>query len=160
MGFPAYRAGWYAPYWLDRVLWGTKDRSADRIVPELQDLAVGDRVPDSLDGSAYFTVVRLEPAQLLVLHSTTHVLKPYTDLSFVWIFALRDQGDRTRLVIRARASYSPVWPAPLVKLFFSTVMALGDFWEAGAILGGVKRRAEGSPASSSVAPSPAPLDAA
>ena len=56
MGFPSQRAGWYTPHWLDRLTFGIKQRSADRIVPELQQLAVGDRVPDSDDWSAFFTV--------------------------------------------------------------------------------------------------------
>ena len=29
MGYPAYRAGWYTPYWLDRLQWGITDRSSD-----------------------------------------------------------------------------------------------------------------------------------
>lgn len=51
MGYPSLRAGWYTPHWLDRLTFGIKQRSADRIVPELQRLAVGDRVPDSDDWS-------------------------------------------------------------------------------------------------------------
>src|SRR4051812_32309969 len=56
MGFPAYRAGWYTPHWLDRLQWGIDERSSEEIRPELQTLRIGDRVPDSLDWSVYFTV--------------------------------------------------------------------------------------------------------
>jgi hypothetical protein len=49
IGFPSHRAGWCTPHWLDRLTFGIRQRSADRIVPELQQLAVGDRVPDSDD---------------------------------------------------------------------------------------------------------------
>jgi hypothetical protein len=73
MGFPAYRAGWYTPYWLDRLQWGIKARSADDIRPDLQQLAVGDRVPDSIDWSAYFTVAEIEHERALVLHSSRHL---------------------------------------------------------------------------------------
>lgn len=33
MGFPSHRAGWYTPHWLDRLTFGIKQHSADRIVP-------------------------------------------------------------------------------------------------------------------------------
>jgi hypothetical protein len=45
MGFPAYRAGWYTPYWLDRLQWGIKQHSSDVIRDDLQALSVGDRIP-------------------------------------------------------------------------------------------------------------------
>ena len=47
-GVPSHRAGWYTPHWLDRLTFGIKQQSADRIVPELQQLEVGDHVPDSV----------------------------------------------------------------------------------------------------------------
>ena len=59
---------------------GIRERSADRIRPELQDLRVGDRVPDSPDWSVFFTVAALEPERALVLHSTRHLLKPMRSL--------------------------------------------------------------------------------
>lgn len=46
MGYPKFRAGWYAPYWPDRIVWRIKDRSAEQIIPELQPLTVGDRIPE------------------------------------------------------------------------------------------------------------------
>ena len=39
MGFPTHRAGWYTPYRLDRLLFGIRARSADRVLPELQEAA-------------------------------------------------------------------------------------------------------------------------
>jgi hypothetical protein len=70
MGFPAHRAGWYTPHWLDRLMWGIHERSADRVRPDLQDLSAGDRVPDSRDWSVYFTVAEVLPERALVLYST------------------------------------------------------------------------------------------
>jgi hypothetical protein len=141
MGYPKFRAGWYAPYWLDRIVWRIKDRSAERIIPELQTLAVGDRIPDSPDWSAFFTVQRLEPKRTLVLYSTTHPLPMYTDVQFGWSFVLNDRHGSTRLILRARMNCTPVWPAPLVWVFFRVVMNLGDMLEAGSMLRGVRRRA-------------------
>ena len=65
MGFPSHRAGWYTPHWLDGQMWRIEARSADRIVPELQQLAVGDRVPDSEDG----TCISRSPRWILAAHS-------------------------------------------------------------------------------------------
>jgi hypothetical protein len=47
--------------------------SADRIIPELQHLEVGDIILDGPPGTAYFTIAALEPKQLLALHSTSHL---------------------------------------------------------------------------------------
>lgn len=142
MGFPTYRAGWYTPFWLDRLMWHIRARSADRVIPELQQLAVGDRVPDSPDLSAFFTVANIEPERALVLHSTTHVLHPYKDLNFTWAFVLADDGDATRLIVRSRVRYEPVWPAAATRLFVRLVIGLGDLLNASVMLHGIKRRVE------------------
>jgi hypothetical protein len=139
MGFPAYRAGWYTPYWLDRLQWGIEERSSDTIVPALQELAVGDRVPDSRDWSAYFHVIELEPERALVLHSTRHVLPPMRSNEFTWAFVLRPDGESaTRLLIRARGRMEP----RLARLVLGPLMSVGDFANASVMLRGIKTRAE------------------
>lgn len=40
------RAGWYTARWVDRVLFPANAPSADRIIPELQDVHVGTFIPD------------------------------------------------------------------------------------------------------------------
>jgi hypothetical protein len=139
MGFPSHRAGWYTPHWLDRLTFGIKQRSADRIVPELQQLAVGDRVPDSDDWSTFFTVEAVEPPYALVLRSTRHVIKPITTIDFSWAFVIRELSPgRSRLLIRARTNYTPRRAMPFVEL----VIGPADFVNAGAMLRGIKERAE------------------
>jgi hypothetical protein len=139
MGFPAYRAGWYTPYWLDRLQWGIEERSADEVVPDLQDLAVGDRVPDSKDWSVWFEVARLEPERALVLHSTRHLLGPMRSNEFTWAFVLRPEGDRaTRLLIRARGRMEP----RLARVLLGAPISIGDFANASVMLRGIKARAE------------------
>jgi hypothetical protein len=139
MGFPAHRAGWYTPPWLDRVMFGIKQRSAERIVPELQQLSVGDRVSDSDDWSVYFTVVGIEPPHALVLHSTRHVIKPIRTIDFSWAFVARETAaGKTRLFIRARTNYSPRWAAP----FIEPVIGAGDYVNARAMLHAIKERVE------------------
>ncbi len=92
------RAGWYS--W-DRLDNGGV-RSADRIMPELQHLAVGDVLPAKPTGSDGFKVIRIVPERALVLSG----LSP--DWAGTWAFVLEPIGsDRTRLVTRYRAAYAP-----------------------------------------------------
>jgi hypothetical protein len=139
MGFPSHRAGWYTPHWLDRATFGIKQHSADRIIPELQRLEPGDRVPDSDDWSVYFTIAEIEPQHALVLRSTRHVLTPIRTIDFSWAFVIRENPPgKSRLLIRARTNYTPRWALPFVEL----VIGPADFVNAGAMLRGIKRRAE------------------
>jgi hypothetical protein len=143
MGHPTHRAGWYIPYWMDRLLFGIRARSANGIVRELQQLAVGDRVPDSPDGQvAYFTVAGIERNRALVLISHTHPMPIYRDVSFSWAFVMEDAGENTRLIMRARISYTPVGPARLMRVSIAAGFGIGDVVQAGAMLRGIKRRAE------------------
>ena len=139
MGFPSYRAGWYTPYWLDRLLWRTRARSSDVIVPELQELKPGDTVPDSIDWSAYFVVREVEPPSRLVLHSTVHKIKPIRTVDFVWAFVLEPlDRDRTRLLVRARANYTPAWAGLVVE----PLIWLGDVVNVTVMLRGIRQRVE------------------
>lgn len=148
MGFPTHRAGWYTPFWLDRLIFGIRVRSADRIVPEFQSLAVGDVVSDSELGNSYFVAARVDPPDALVLHSHTHPLPLYRDTNFSWAFVCHRRGAGTRLLMRARIAYTPVWPAPLVRACVAVGFGLGDVLQAGAMLQGIRRRAEGGGLSS------------
>lgn len=142
MGFPTKRGGWYTPFWLDRLIFKIHTRSADRIVPELQQLAVGDRVPDSESGVSYFTVARIDPRHALVLLSHTHPLPAYTDVDFAWAFVLEPIPQGSRLIMRARVRYEPVWPALLVRAFMFVGFGMGDFIQAGGMLLGIRRRVQ------------------
>jgi hypothetical protein len=104
---------------------------------------VGDRVPDSDSGVSYFTVARVEPSHALVLHSHTHPLPMYRDVDFAWSFVLFGDGPRTRLAMRARVSYTPVWHPTLVRWLIALGFGAGDLIQAGGMLHGIKRRAEG-----------------
>jgi hypothetical protein len=139
MGYPAFRAGWYTPYWLDRLQWGIRERSSDRIIEELQTLSVGDRVPDSPDWSVYFTVAKVEADHALVLRSTLHILPPMRSIEFSWAFVLQPiDTTSTRFLVRARARYAPrrSW------LVLWAPYSLGDFLNTTNILHAVKRRSE------------------
>jgi hypothetical protein len=145
MGYPTHRAGWYIPFWMDRVIFRIRTRSADRIIPELQNLAVGDRVPDSPDGVvSYFTVAEIVKERALVLISHTHPLPIYRDVDFSWAFVLDDDGvdADTRLIMRARIAYTPVGPGLIIRSLVAAGFGIGDVVQAGAMLGGIKARAE------------------
>ncbi len=143
MGFPRFRAGWYTPHLLDRLMWGITWRSADRVVERFQGIAVGQRIPDSPDGSVHFTVAVADPPSALVLHSTRHLLPPYSAVDFSWAFVVRPAGaGSSRLIIRARATFVPRWRRPLTLAFVWLVVGPGDWVNAGAMLRGIRRRAE------------------
>ncbi len=157
-----HRGGWYTDSALDRfqykVLWERIAPahkkpvwmpSADRILPEFQDLKVGDIVPDGPPDTAYFTVVAMEPEKFLALHSTTHVknLAPgflqdtrlAPDGEFSWVFVLDESAPgQTRLILRTRANYEPAYFRVLGRFVFT----IGELLFPMATLNGIKRRVE------------------
>jgi hypothetical protein len=134
-----HRGGWYTNARLDKLIWHIDNSTTDRILPEFQQLQVGDTVPDGPEGTARFSVKQLVPYHVLALldASGTHI--PNTEFS--WVFVLRQiDADTTRLILRTRATY-PLrwWTTPLAYL------ALGpaDFLMAHVmLLRGIKQRAE------------------
>jgi hypothetical protein len=139
-----HRAGWYTARWVDRALFVANWPSADRILAELQDLAVGDRIPDGPpESGAELVVVELEPDRHLVLHSTRHLppgwerrFRAWIDWSWAFVLDEVDSG-RTRLVIRSRATTGPWWVSLLHAL-----LVPADFVMGRQMLRGVRRRAE------------------
>jgi hypothetical protein len=92
------RAGWYS--W-DRLDNGGA-RSADRIIPDLQHLAVGDRIPARPVGDDAFEVLRIVPERALVIGGAS------PKWTGTWAFVLEPLGaNKTRLVTRYRAAYPP-----------------------------------------------------
>jgi hypothetical protein len=136
-----HRGGWYTYRWVDRLLFPANAPSTDRILPEFQDLSVGDRIPDGPpETECYFTVEIMEPEQLLVLHSTSH-LPPWPPdrwLDWVWTYALRDMGDgRTRILLRARTALGP----PILAWGYSAMLWM-DLVMARSHLRGLRSRVE------------------
>jgi hypothetical protein len=143
MGY--HRAGWYTYPWVDRYLWHIDNPSAARIVPELQDLSVGDIVPDGEPGTAFYLVAALDAPHALVLHSTSHIPQPLRGrmtVDWTWAYELRQVDTRTtRLVLRVRAMFEPWW----VRLIYDGMIVPSDFIMARSMLCGIARRAEGRP---------------
>jgi hypothetical protein len=115
------RAGWYSHDFLHRLMGiaGSVDDergSARRIIPELQDLKVGD-VVEIAPGMGY-VVAGIDPEQALILHSrvdtgewvTLSVSDPLPEkyLCSSWVWFLEEMDDKTtRLIVRVRSDYNP-----------------------------------------------------
>jgi hypothetical protein len=138
------RGGWYTARWVDRLLFPANGPSAERIIPELQALAVGDFVPDGPpESECGMTVEVLEPNRALVLHSTSHLPRSWrgraaADWSWAFMLTPVDGGRRTRFLFRSRWSTAPWW---LTAAGWLGIVP-ADFVMARAMLRGVRRRAE------------------
>jgi hypothetical protein len=109
------RGGFYSYDWLENLA-GCQISSADRIVPEWQDVSVGDDF--RLHPELTLDVARLEPPEALVVAG---IAPPQADedaaappYDFTWAFVLSEAGPgSTRLVVRERYAFRSGW-APLV----------------------------------------------
>jgi hypothetical protein len=143
------RGQWYTARWVDRLLFPANRPSADTLVPEWQQLAVGDRILDGPpEAHTAFVVQQLEPRRHLVLHSTEHLPPGWADrfgaaIDWTWAFVLDPVEDgRTRFAFRTRVRLRPWW----VAAGYWAVMVPADFVMARQMLRGVKTRAEATTA--------------
>lgn len=139
------RGGLYSYDWLANLV-NCDIHSADRIVPELQGLKVGDEVrlvprPYSFAGrvteeSPRYLVARIEPNRALVLRAPS--AEDGTEgFETSWAFVLdRVDAGTTRLIIRSRSFSEPAWMAPVIG-----VEPLHFLMEQ-KMLRGIKERAE------------------
>ena len=128
------RAGWYSYDFIDNG----RRPSADRIVPELQTIAVGTlvpAVPGAMDG---FHVLEFETARSLVLGWRP---APRCAPIMTWAFVLEARPDgQTRLIVRARGGRGypfyglPPWLGMPIIRFGHSIMErkqlLGIAWRA------------------------------
>ncbi len=128
------RGGFYSYDWLEN-LFGMNIRNVDRILPQFQQLEVGDTVP--FWKGVGVTVRQIVPPRLLVLAGALNDDRSADGGS--WVFTLDEVSPAsTRLVVRTRSSYGPWWIAPAVCL-------LGEpahFIMERAMMLGIKRRSE------------------
>lgn len=130
------RGGWYSYDWLEN-LFGFDIHTADRILPEYQNLAVGDTICMSKDFCPNHVTV-LEPNRWLSWQANDENGDP------VWTFTFGlapVDGTHTRLIVRESFDNSFMPPAAVVALEIpDVVMEL-------KALNTVKARAEGIPQS-------------
>ncbi len=132
------RGGLYSYDWLDR-LFGYLDRpSANRILPEFQHLAVGDKIP--LGRGPSWPVAVLEANRALVLD-----MRNIGGFDWVWQFGLYPLDEtRTQLVSRSRVRARSMWARLLTH-----VIEPAGFVMTRRMLLGLKERAEALRAASS-----------
>ncbi|WP_054812662.1 hypothetical protein [Nocardia arizonensis] len=124
------RGGAYTYDWIENLL-GLDMHSAEEILPQFQNLAVGDEFTLGESGPTLRVAV-LEPERALVFRST--------DGHWVWAFGLYPDGGGTRLVSRNRIAL-PGAAAP-VRLFNRLIMEPGSWVMERKMLLGVEQRAE------------------
>jgi hypothetical protein len=124
------RAGWYADDLLDNL----GRPSATRVIPELQELRVGQWVPmgpgEPNEGTAF---------QVHAFDENRWLLWAKPDSTWVWLLRELPRG-RTRLITRVRVHYD--WSRPLYSMLGVALMELGDFAMMRRMLLGIKARAE------------------
>jgi hypothetical protein len=123
------RGGWYADDLLDNL----GRPSLRELVPELQDLRVGQRlamIPHSGERTA-FTVDSFDRPSWLLWRTPNR--------TFAWTLT-RLSGERTRLVSRMHTRYE--WWRPLTP-FTVMLMEMADFPMMRRMLRGIRERAEG-----------------
>ncbi len=107
------RGGFYSYDELENLL-GLDIHSADRVVPELQDLRPGDAV--HLAPQVALEVVTADPGRALVLRGAVSPGSATPPYDFTWAFVLRRARDGgTRLVVRERYRYTRAWAPLLVE---------------------------------------------
>jgi hypothetical protein len=141
------RGGLYSYDWLEN-LFGLGIHSADRILPEFQNLEVGDILPLAPEGFGP-RVAALEPCRALVLHGDSRrdpqaaplrKVRPGDYVGVSWVFVLDETAEgSTRLLERLRLD----WNRSLRNMLFNRVLLEpASFVMERKMLLGIKRRAE------------------
>jgi len=131
------RGGFYSYDALENLV-GCDIHSADRIVPEWQDVKVGDQV--KLHPEVGLGVAVVEPGRALVLGGGVPMGAVPPPYDFTWAFVLREEPEgTTRLLVRERYAYTQRWAPLLVE-----PVAVVAFVMSQRMLRGIRDRAEPS----------------
>jgi len=123
------RGGFYSYTWLENLV-GCHMRNAERIVPEWQQLEVGDEV---------WLHPKAPPLRVLVIEP-----QRYIALEKCWTFYLDPIDEhRTRLIIRGRGDYYPDFKNALINfIYFRLLFEPAHFIMERKMMLGIKERAE------------------
>jgi hypothetical protein len=124
------RGGAYTYDWIENLL-GLNMHSTRQILPQFQDLKVGDEVPLG-PGRPVMRVEVCDPEHTLAIR--------FADGNWVWIFTLVAENGRTRLISRNRIA-TPGAALP-VRALNMLVMEPGSLIMERKMLLGIKQRAE------------------
>ncbi len=139
------RGGFYSYEWIENAM-GLDMQNADRILPEFQELKLGDKIPLSPDGFG-IPVAIVEPCRALVLFGDTRLdpsaiptMKPGDYFASSWGWYLEEVVPNvTRVVERWRTD----WNDSLAQnLFMRAFLEPGAFLMERKTLLGIKERAE------------------
>lgn len=132
------RGGLYSYDWLENLI-GCDIHNAERIMPEFQDLKVGDKVRLGPEGYPFYTVAAFEPGRALILRAgDPHAGEPPVDETWTFFLDPIDAGT-TRLIVRNRRDYPP----SLANFVIWRVMTEpAHFIMERKMLLGIKQRAE------------------
>jgi hypothetical protein len=135
------RGGFYSYDTLENLI-GCDIHNADRILPEFQQLAVGDKVRLGKEGYPFYTVTGVEPKKYLLLRGGDPEEEAPSIKDF-WLFYLDEiDAQTTRLIARNRRDYTPsvanfiIWQVITEPLHFLMEQKM---------LRGIKQRAEAAP---------------
>ncbi len=139
------RGGLYSYDWLEN-LFSLNFHSADRVVPELQRLKVGDTVSLAPENGMPLAVVAIDPPHVLVLRTgeSQSPVQPgdyfQGQIAGTWAYILEDVSPgESRLIVRWRADWRPSAAAWLFNHF---VLEPAHFIMERRMLLGIKERAE------------------
>jgi hypothetical protein len=129
------RAGFYSYDFLENLI-GCDIHSADRVLPEWQNVSVGDEV--RLAPQLSLVVASLELRRSLVLRGGIPIGRSAAPYDFTWAFVLRSESyGTTRLLVRERYAYRRPW----ARLLIEPTEAI-SFVMSQKMLRGIKHRAE------------------
>jgi len=129
------RAGWYS---YDRID-NDGHPSAERIIPELQQIDVGTVFPAKPGVTKGFVLLAFEPERYLILGWPSPAGPPIV----TWAFILEEPTLQcTRLIVRVRAAWDYCPPFGLPRWTVKTLVPLGHALMQRKQLLGVARRAE------------------
>jgi hypothetical protein len=140
------RGGFYTYDWIENMM-GLDIHTADRILPEHQDIKAGDTIALAPEGFSV-PIAIVDPGHTLVLHGDTRnpeageapPMRPGDYLAMTWGFYLLERGDSaTRLIERFKMDWNPsLANSVLYQLFLEP----GAFLMERRMLLGIKERAE------------------
>jgi hypothetical protein len=129
------RGGFYSYDALENLV-GCNIHSADRVVPQWQDLKVGDQV--KLHPEVGLEVAVVEPGHTLVMRGGVPMGAVPPPYDFTWSFVVREQPEgTTRLLVRERYAYTQRWASLLME-----PVAVVAFVMSQRMLRGIRDRAE------------------
>jgi len=130
------RGGLYSYDFLENAVARCDMHSVDRLVPEWQQISIGDQV--RIHPQVPLDVAIADADRALVLRGGAPADQPSAPYDFTWAFILEPQPDgTTRLVMRERYAYNSRW-APLMVEPIATV----SFLMSQKMLRGIRDRAE------------------